>query len=369
MFGKPIRKNTEFFPSVGVLVPAHNEEKVIGKKIDNILALNYPPEKLSVWIGSDCSTDGTEAIVRSYNDPRVKLWVAKERGGKTGIVNNLAPLIEAEILLFTDANTMHHHDSLAAMVRNFADSTVGGVAGHIEHARGVDDDEMGESIYRLFESRQKQYEGLLHSTISAFGGFYAIRKDLFRSIPYNAYSNDDVLIPMNIIRQGSRVVYEREAVSEEDMTGNVRSEFSRRVRIGAGNFQAFIWLLDFFNPLRGWPAFCLISHKFTRWFSPLFLLTTAASCSILFFTSAIDLYRMVFAAGTIILIIGMLHKVIPLRIARHVYYFVIMNIALIFGFFRFIGGIRSAVWSRTEREEQVIEGKDDTAVTEIEKLN
>lgn len=349
-FGKPVEQRTDFFPSIGVLVPAHNEEKVIRKKIENIISLNYPPEKLSVWVGSDCSTDATEAIVSEYPDKRVHLWVAPTRGGKTEVLNRLAPEIEADIILFTDANTMHRHDCLLAIVRNFADPTVGGVAGHIDHARRGDD-ESGEGIYRSFESRQKFMEGRLHSTISAFGGFYAIRKDAFTKIPFNAYSNDDVLIPMNVIRKGLRVIYEPEAVSEEENTGSVGSEFSRRIRIGAGNFQAFFWLLDFLNPTKGWPAFCLISHKFTRWFSPFFLLSGFISSGVLFFRSGIDLYRILFASGSIIVTAGMLHKVIPLRITRHVFYFMVMNFALIIGLFRYGTGIKSAAWSRTERTE------------------
>lgn len=348
IFGRPVKKNPLFVPTVGVLVPAHNEETVIRKKIDNILALQYPAAKLSVWVGSDCSTDATEAIVAGYDDPRVHLWKAPSRGGKTGIVNRLAPLIEAEIIMFTDANTMHHPDCLTAVVRNFADPEVGGVAGHIEHAQSGDD-EMGEGIYRSFESRQKLYEGTLHSTISAFGGFYAIRKSAFKPIPYNAYSNDDVLIPMNVIRQGLRVVFEPEAVSEEDMTGDLKSEFNRRVRIGAGNFQAFSWLLDFIIPLRGWPSFCLISHKFTRWFSPLFLLSAGLCCGVLCFKSPLALYRMFFATGSIIVGTGLLHKLFRLRISHHVFYFLSMNVALLMGGIRFLSGIKSAVWSRTER--------------------
>jgi len=350
MFGKPVRQDTSYEPTIGVLVPAHNEEKVIQKKIDNILAMHYPTEKLSIWVGSDCSTDATEAIVQNNNNPRIHLWKATERGGKTGVLNGLAPLIDTDIILFTDANTLHHPDCLRAIVRNFADERVGGVAGHIEHAISGDE-EMGEGLYRSFESKQKFYEGVLHSSISAFGGFYAIRKVLFKPIRKNAYSNDDVLIPMNVIRQGYRIIYELEAISEEENTGNIGSEFSRRVRIGAGNFQAFFWLLDFFNPLRGWPSFCLISHKFTRWFSPLFLLSAVVSCGMLFFRGDNDLYRILFAVGSFTVVSGLLHKLIPLRLNRHIYYFFVMNVALIFGFFRFLGGIKTAAWSRTERSE------------------
>ncbi|MFP4013102.1 MAG: glycosyltransferase family 2 protein [Chitinispirillaceae bacterium] len=347
-FNRPVKSQDEYLPSVGVLVPAYNEEKVIRRKIENILAIDYPPEKISVWVGSDCSDDRTEEIVSEIKDPRVHLWRAPSRGGKTGIVNRLAPLVTSEIILFTDANTMHRKGCLRAMVKHFADPQVGGVAGHIEHITS-EGDENAETMYRVFESKQKHFEGRLHSTISAFGGFYAVRKDLFQPIPENAYSNDDVLIPMNIIRQGYRIIYEMDAVSEEDVTDKVSSEFQRRVRIGAGNFQAFFWLVDFFNPFRGWPSFCYISHKVTRWFSPFFLLVSFISCSALAFLNNMELYRFLLSCGLIFSVSGLLHQFFTLRISRHVFYFFAMNVALLLGFFRFAGGIRSAVWKRTER--------------------
>lgn len=350
LFGKPVKTDATFFPSIGVLVPVHNEEKVIRKKVDNILSLDYPADKISIWIGSDCSTDRTEEIIREYGENRVYLWRSDVRCGKTGILNKLAPQIEAEIILFTDANTMHHKDCLGQIVRNFADPTIGGVAGHIEHALiAKREDEFGEGAYRRFESKQKCLEGSLHSTISAFGGFYAIRKSLFKPIPANAYSNDDVLIPMGVIRQGFRVIYEPQALSIEDNTGNVASEFSRRIRIGAGNFQAFSWLLDFLNPLKGWPFFCFLSHKVSRWFSPFFFVIAAISCVLLFLFGHSVTYKMMLAAGATFLVTGLLHRVIPLSITRHIYYFLLMNVALLCGFFRFMWGIKSAAWSRTER--------------------
>jgi cellulose synthase/poly-beta-1,6-N-acetylglucosamine synthase-like glycosyltransferase len=349
--GKPICKDENYRPSIGVLVPAHNEEKVICKKIDSILALEYPPQKISVWVGSDCSTDNTDRLIEEYGDPRVHLWKAPDRGGKTGILNRLGPQVDADVILFTDANTMHRRDSIRMIARNFADPQVGAVAGHIEHMPGGDD-EYAETFYRRFESRQKYLEGVLHSTISAFGGFYAVRRELFRPIPPTAYSNDDVLIPMDVIRQGYRVVYESEAVSEEETAEKIGAEFKRRVRIGAGNFQSFSWLLDFLNPFRGWPCFCYVSHKVTRWFSPFFFLLSAAACTGLFLSGGAVLYSMIFMAGVVMTVAGLLYKCIPLRITRHIFYFIVMNTALLLGCFRYMRGIRTAAWSRTERVEK-----------------
>ncbi|MCL2182523.1 MAG: glycosyltransferase family 2 protein [Chitinispirillia bacterium] len=349
-FGRPVTCSDDYLPPIGVLVPAYNEEKVIARKIDNILAMDYPPDKISVWVGSDCSDDNTDAIVKAIAaaNPRVHFWRSTQRGGKTGIVNGLAPQIDSEIILLTDANTMHRTECFRAMARHFVDPAVGGVAGHIEH-KTTAGNENAETVYRRFESHQKVLEGRLHSTISAFGGSYAIRKGLFRPIPKNAYSNDDVLIPMNIIRQGYRIIYEMDAVAEEDMTETVSSEFQRRVRIGAGNFQSFFWLLDFFNPLRGWPWFCYISHKVTRWFSPFFILFCFFSCLLVAVFGGSDLYKFLLSWAIIFSLSGLTYHQVPLKINRHIFYFFAMNLALLLGSLRFAGGIRSAVWKRTER--------------------
>jgi cellulose synthase/poly-beta-1,6-N-acetylglucosamine synthase-like glycosyltransferase len=350
IFGRPVKYQEDYLPTIGVLVPAYNEEKVIVRKIDNILSMDYPSEKISVWVGSDCSDDNTDDIVKAIaeKDPRVRFWRSPQRGGKTGIVNGLAPRVECEIILLTDANTMHRPDCFRAMSRHFVDPAVGGVAGHIEHKTSFGN-ENAETVYRRFESHQKVLEGRLHSSISAFGGSYAIRKELFQPIPQNAYSNDDVLIPMNIIRQGYRIIYDIEAIAEEDMTEKVSSEFQRRVRIGAGNFQSFFWLLDFFNPLRGWPWFCYISHKVTRWFSPFFIVFWFISCLLMAVLSDSNMYKFILSWAVIFSLSGLTYHQIPLKINKHIFYFFAMNLALLLGSVRFAGGIRSAVWKRTER--------------------
>jgi cellulose synthase/poly-beta-1,6-N-acetylglucosamine synthase-like glycosyltransferase len=348
LFAKPPLTDLTHQPHVAVVVPVYNEQAVIRQKIENLLAVDYPPEKLTIWIGSDNSTDATHDIVGEMKNPRVRLWVAPVRGGKTEVINKLAPTIEADVLMFTDANTMHREDSVRNMMKFYADPMVGGVGGHIDHK--YHNREFEEVLYRSFESRQKVLESRLHSTISAFGGFYSVRKDVFRTIQHNAYSNDDVIIPMNVIRQGYRMIFTPDAVSSEDMTENVKHEFSRRVRIGAGNFQAFFWLLDFLNPLRGWPWFCYVSHKVCRWFSPLLMVLGFFCCGLIAFGYDATVYRFLFGCAAGIIILGLSYLVLPLRPVKPVFYFLSMNTALILGLFRYLSGIRSAAWSSTERK-------------------
>lgn len=349
LFGKPVRRDPTYLPSVAFIVPVYNEERVIEAKLRNILGLDYPPDQISVWVGSDCSTDGTHELVSQFSDPRVQLWVAPQRGGKTGVLNGLAPTITADILVFTDANTMHRPDSLRSLVAPFADPVVGAVAAHIDHAVR-DTEQREERIYRSFESRQKSYESLLHSTISAFGGYYAVRSTLFRPIPPNSYSNDDVLIPMNVVRRRRRVWFEPTATAYEDTTEALGAEVKRRVRIGAGNFQSLVWLADFLNPLRGWPWFCFVSHKALRWTSPLLVLTALLCCTALCALTAAPLYCLLLGLGLAFIVGGLSSRLVPTKATGYMLYFLAMNAALFLGFLRFARGIRSAAWDRTERQ-------------------
>ncbi len=347
-WGKDVRFDRNYFPEVCVFIPAFNEENVIEQKILNVLSIDYPADRISVVVASDKSNDNTEAIVKGFDDERVKLWVAPKRMGKTGLINRVVPGLHSELVLMTDANTMHNKDSLRRMTGYFTSPEIGGVAGRIVHTfRNHKED--AESIYRSLEVFLKQNEAKLHSTISAFGGFYLIRQVCFRKIPYNSYSNDDVLVPMNIIRQRKRVLFEQSAVSSEDTTADIKEEYERRVRIGTGNFQSFSWLYDFLNPLRGWPAFCYVSHKVMRWFSPFFILLFIIMQTILMLS--VD---SVFFTGTgvivlIFLFFILLFWVTRIRLFRPFYYFAMMNIAIIHGFFKFLDGVKSAYWDRTER--------------------
>ena len=352
VFGNKPEFDPSYLPSVAVLIPAYNEEDVIAKKVQNILDLEWPPDRISVWVGSDQSSDATEEIVKrlALSDSRITLWRAPDRGGKTQVINRLLPTINAELILLTDANTMHKRDCLKRMAGYFAGDEVGAVAGRIEHESRLEDAENAENTYRSFEVWQKYNEALLHSSISAFGGFYLLRKSLFRPIPLNAYSNDDVLIPMDVIRQRKRVFFEPNAISTEDITGDFSTEFKRRVRIGAGNFQSFSWLIDFLNPFLGWPCFCYISHKVLRWFSPILLLLAFISLGFLAAFSGLQIYTAAFAiacAGSILTFVGW--NILRISFLRSTWYFLAMNMALLLGLFRFLGGIKSAAWGRTQR--------------------
>ncbi len=349
---KKHRRSSSYTPRVTVLVPVYNEEKVVKEKIENCLALDYPKELLQVMVCSDCSTDRTAEIVKTFCGRGIAFVDYRERSGKTGVVNKSAPKAEGEIVVLTDANTMLQPDAVSKLVSMYSSEKIGAVLGQVklvvpEGGHGL----QKEILYRNFETDLKYNEGLFGATIGAFGGFYSIRKELFVPLPANAYSNDDLIIPMKILRRGYRVVFDKEAVSVEETGQTVEEEFRRRIRIGAGNFQSFFFLPGLLNPFRVKTFILYTSHKVLRWFSPFILLAIIISNILLFSQYPYAVFGYIQAGFYLLATVGCLFSktriIVP--IASPIYHFVSMNIAVLFGFFRYLRGIKSAVWESTER--------------------
>lgn len=352
---RKIEKDSSYEPSITLFIPAYNEEIVIGKKIENALSIDYPQEKLEIMICSDCSSDATNEIVQSYaiKEKRITFFDFEERSGKTGMINKALPKAKGEIVILTDANTMFEKDAFSVITQSFYSKKVGAVLGQVQLY--VPDEKEGlekEVSYRAFETDVKYVEGLWGASMGAFGGFYAIRKSLFTPLPFNAYSNDDFLIPTKILSNGYRVHLEKQALSKEETGVTINEEFSRRIRIGAGNFQSFCLMPSLLNPLHPIRFIYYISHKVTRWFSPFLLLLLFASSGIS--ASSSTLLLILFYAQTAfyaVAAVGWLLNRIgkPVKIMQSVFHFTAMNIALLLGFFRFSRGIKSATWSSIER--------------------
>jgi cellulose synthase/poly-beta-1,6-N-acetylglucosamine synthase-like glycosyltransferase len=247
---------------------------------------------------------------------------------------------------------MLNADAVSRVASLYGDTNVGAVLGQVmlvepNGSYGL----QKELAYRVFESKLKFYEGLLGASMGAFGGFYSIRKKLFTPLPSNAYSNDDLLIPLNIVRKGYRVLFDNLAYSYEDTASSITDEFRRRVRIGAGNFQSFFLLLDLLNPRRGVVFWLYFSHKVLRWFSPFLLLCLLVSNILLTGAAPFDVLcycqYMFYSFAGVGYGVYRLKKTIPVVLPA--YHFVSMNIALLFGFIHFIRGIKSATWDSTER--------------------
>lgn len=263
---KPYKsQDTDPLPLVSIIIAAYNEEKEIGGKLDNILALDYPRDRLEVVIASDGSTDRTNTIVQSYESHGIKL-LALPRLGKAGALNAAVAAAQGEILVFSDANSMYRSDAIRQLVRPFADAAVGGVAGNQCYLKKKEASSVGagERSYWDFDRIIKQFESSAGNTISATGAIYAIRRSLFQPVMEGV--TDDFYTSTGVIAQGSRLVFAPEAVAYESVAGTSGTEFGRKVRvITRGLRGVFIARRPLLNPFRyGFYALQLFSHKALR---------------------------------------------------------------------------------------------------------
>jgi len=275
------RRRAPIEPTVSIIVIAHNEADRIAPRIENLLALDYPRDRLEIVIGSDGSTDDTVQRARRYGDRGVIVRAFREHRGKPAIVNALVPIVRGEIVIFADARQRFDAGTVRALVANFADAQVGAASGELllTAEGGTAAAGHGTAFYWRYEKFIRSTEGRVDSTIGATGAIYAIRRELFETIPEDTLL-DDVLIPLRIVRRGYRVVFEPEARAHDTASATARQEFVRKTRTIAGTFQLLsreAWLL---NPVSNRLWFETMSHKVLRLALPMlhaaFLVSTAA---------------------------------------------------------------------------------------------
>jgi cellulose synthase/poly-beta-1,6-N-acetylglucosamine synthase-like glycosyltransferase len=259
-------------PSVSLIIAAYNEEKVIAERLDNALAMDYPRDRLQILVASDGSTDRTDEIIASYASRGV-LLLSLPRQGKIRTLNAAVARATGKILVFTDANIMCRPDTVRALVANFADPRVGGVAGHTTYTLDPtsESSSYGERLYWRYDTWLKKLESQTGSIVSAHGGLYAIRRVLFRPIRDGAVT-DDFAISTAVVVQGYRLVFEAEALANEVAVPEAPREFRRRVRLMTRGLRGVFLRRRLLNPRRyGFYSVVLASHKLARRLVPLSL--------------------------------------------------------------------------------------------------
>lgn len=250
-------------PSVSIVLAVHDEERHVGRKLENLLALDYPSEKLQVVVADDGSRDRTRAIVeeRRARDPRVALVSLESSQGKAAAINQAMQRARGEVVLFCDARQRVHPRALRALVPYFADPQLGAVSGEL-----VLEGEKGPGMYWAYEKRIRAAEGKVDSVVGATGALFAIRRHLFRPLPEGTLL-DDVFTPMQIVLQGYRVQLEPEA-KVYDMEADLGGEFARKARTLAGNFQLLGLLPELLHPGKNRLFVQFVSHKLLRLVCP-----------------------------------------------------------------------------------------------------
>jgi cellulose synthase/poly-beta-1,6-N-acetylglucosamine synthase-like glycosyltransferase len=341
-------------PSVAVLVAAYNEEQHIGERIRNLLGQDYPPELLRIYVGSDCSSDRTAEICRSFDSgsdsERLTFVEFPARRGKASVINDLAAMATEDILVFTDANTSFRDDVVKTLMRHFGPADVACVCGELLLGSSHSSAENQDHIYWRYERLLKFFESRIGALLGANGGVYALRRKGYVAIPANTVV-DDFWISMQVVEAGGRCVYDPEAVATETTPDRIGDEFRRRVRIGMGNYQAFKRFVGLLDPRRGAVAVSFFSHKCLRWLVPHCMVVALASNLALvgnpFYACVLALQIAFYAAAWVgwwRSRTGNAPK--PLRLPL---FFVSMNLGLLLGFWKFATAGASGTWTRSAR--------------------
>jgi cellulose synthase/poly-beta-1,6-N-acetylglucosamine synthase-like glycosyltransferase len=270
---RPARRGA-ILPAVTLVVPAHNEEDVIERKLENVLALDYPHDRLDVVVASDDSSDATHDIVTRF-EPRGVRLIHCERGGKVAAQDRAVRETAGEIVAFGDANVEWDTDALRELVAPFADPAVGMTCGQVRLVNPAGGTNQ-EGVYWRYELWLRGRESLVHSMTGSNGAIYAVRREAYREV--DPRFGHDLSFPYLMVQNGYRAVYEPRARATENMTTDIEDEFRRKVRM----FE-HAWLMLFRGRmfrLRVGPVYWveLVSHRLLRyWSGPLHVVLLATS--------------------------------------------------------------------------------------------
>jgi len=332
--GRPVRRR-DIEPSVTLIVAAHDEEAVIERRLENLLALDYPTERLRIVVASDASTDRTDELVDAFagRDERVEL-LRCPRGGKVAAQNRAVRQTSGEVLAFSDANAQWKPDALRKLMRNFADPDVAYVCGG--HFYEATDGTNREGLYWRFEGWLRRSESRLGSITGGIGPIYAIRRSDY--VDVDPRFGHDLALPYLMVQHGKRAVFEPEAVAWEKPSRDVEDEYRRKVRM----FE-HCWLIVLRGRmLRGLgPTYLLeiVSHRHLRYASGLLHLALLGSSFALIGAGLV--YDVVLAAQLLLLAAA----AAGVGIAR---YYVLVTWATVVSLVRYLRFGVPAVWAKAE---------------------
>lgn len=349
-------------PRITILIAAYNEERVIEATVKNKLDLDYPQDKLEIIVISDGSEDKTDAIVQDLMAsgeararkgnvralPSLKLLRQEPRAGKTSALNMAIPHAAGDIVVFSDANSIYERGALNRLVRNFNDPDVGYVTGKMIYTNpqgSVIGD--GCSAYMKYENYLRVLETRIGSIVGVDGGIDAIRKSLYR--PMNPDQLPDFVLPLKVVEQGYRVVYEPEAILREPALSSMKDEYRMRVRVSLRAIWALHDMRHLFNFKKyGLFSWELFSHKWLRYIAFVFLLCAFVSNFFLrelhsFFLICMILQMLFYAAAFLSFVLE--KRGIRLTVFYISYYFTLINLASAHAYMKYLMGEKQVLWT------------------------
>lgn len=355
LLGKIIkRKNKKldnYEPTVSLMIVAHNEEKVIAEKMENVLKLDYPKDKLEILVASDNSTDKTNEIVEGYisknPDRNIRLYKSKERKGKTNAQNEAARTVKNEILVMTDANAMLKEDAVRELVSSF-DENVSYVTGKLNY---INKDENltsnTENTYWDLDTKIREIESNIQTITAGNGAIYACRSNEYHE--FDPIKCHDSAMPLYYALQGKRAIANHKAIAYEKAGENDEDEFKRKVRMARIVLPSIIPSIKIFNIFKyKWFTYFYLGHRTARyllWLSHILLLIT----SILLIKMSI-IYILALVAQIIVYLFAILKKVFNInnKLINFCSYYCMTVLAQFIGVLKTITGKNKPFWEKAE---------------------
>jgi len=354
------------FPKVSLVIPAHNEGKVILRKLENVKNLDYPKEKLEVFVVDDGSTDNTCQVVQNFINQnavevQLELLVLPRWLGKASALNYAWQCCNGEIIIISDADTTFEESAVTKIVQNFADSAVGAATGRLSVA--------SDSIESLSTKMEKSYrnifdvlrigESRIDSTPIFNGLLSAFRRELLDKLKPDTLA-DDTELSLTIREKGWKAVYDPQAIAYEYPPDTLKLRVNQKLRRGRGIIQSFIRHRKMlFNPKYGKYGFVIFpSEFFMHVVSPiLILLITVLTLTTIALTTPSSIIYFLLIAISLLVAYGLLslvqrvvmpNKRVTINPIAAIVTFVVHQIYLILSLFSLFIQRISGRWKKTE---------------------
>ena len=336
------RKRSKYLPPIAIILVLYNEKKHIINKLDNLLNLYYPRERISVVIVDDGSTDGSDMLIKDYIEKltnegsrtRMTLLRQEHKGKAEGInkamsfVKRLPQTDKSYLIMFCDARQKIDPNAILYLIRWFQHDKVGYVSGKI-----VTEKEKGAGLYWEYETRIRRAESDFHSVVGGTGQLSLCRPSLIPHLP-SSLILDDVFIPMHSALRGKLVLLDDRAIAY-DVEFDLKSELQRKYRTLCGNFQLLSYLPSLLSFIKNPLAFEYWSHKVLRLIVPIFLVLLLI-CSVISLIWGSLFGLTLFSAQMLFYSLCLLGKFIRFPLFRLPYSILSLNIAVVVGFVRFL---------------------------------
>lgn len=356
-FKNRFHSDSNYTPSVTLLVAIFNEEDIIRQKIENSLKIQYPQDKLDILFITDGSTDNTNNIIKEYN--QIKLLYEPERKGKIAAINRAMQYVKTPIVVFCDANALLNKECITEIARHYADPKTGGVSGE-KIVREMTPEKTtagaGEGLYWKYESFLKKLDSDFGTVVGAAGELFSIRTELFQPVETDVLL-DDFIISLRIAQKGYKIVYEPKAFAIESPSSDIREEQKRKIRIGAGGYQSIYMLRSLLNIFK-YPglAFQYISHRVLRWAVCPYLLPVIFFLNLIIVIQKAEMFYVISLALQVVFyataFAGYLQalKNKKSKLLYVPFYFVFMNICLYLGLVRYWRKSQTVLWEKARRQ-------------------